>query len=312
MIASGANVLIQHAETAKRIVGKAFKNMSIDDALEKISITKDFSGDAGKMDFTHRKAGKTDIYFVRNRTNQSIAEDCAFRITNAKAEFWDPVTALRYTISDAKSMGNKTTIKLKLPPYGSCFILFNASSNKLPLYNTSIDALASEIKGPWTLSFPPKWGAPASVVLNKLISWTDHENEGVNYFSGTASYTNSFNISKETLQTHGNIALDLGEVLDVAAVFVNGKSAGIVWTSPFSVNIQDYIHAGENHVEIKITNMWINRLTGDMNLPAGEKFCKTNQPYIMKDRSPIGDETFKVQRAGLLGPVVITSIHKRK
>ncbi len=208
-------------------------------------------------------------------------------------------------------MRSGTTIKLKLPPYGSCFILFNAGSSKLTVYNTSIDALATEIKGPWTLSFPPKWGAPASVVLNKLISWTDHENKGINYFSGTASYTNSFNISKETLQSQGNIALDLGEVLDVAEVFVNGKSAGIVWTSPFKVNIQNYLHEGENRIEVKITNMWINRLTGDMNLPAGERFCKTNQLYITKDRSPIGDETFRVQRAGLIGPVTIAVQLKR-
>ena len=74
----------------------------------------------------------------------------------------------------------------------------------------------------------------------------------------------------------------LQAVLDVAEVIVNGKSAGILWTSPFSVNIQDYIHAGQNQVEVEITNMWINRLTGDMSLPAGERFCKTNQPYVTK------------------------------
>ena len=47
--------------------------------------------------------------------------------------------------------------------------------------------------------------------------------------------------------------------------------------------------------------MWINRLTGDMDLPVEEKFCRTNRPYILKDNSEIGDETFRVQRAGLLG-----------
>jgi len=305
MIANGANVLIQHPETAKKIAGKAFKNVSIDDALQKLSVVKDFTADFDKMDFIHRKSGKTEIYFVRNKTYKSIAEECSFRINNAKAEIWDPVTTRRYAISDAKTTGNTTNIKLQLPPYGSCFILFNAGNSKLPPYNTSFDAPATEIKGPWTLSFPPNWGAPASVVLDKLISWTDHENKGINYFSGTATYTNSFYISKNTLQANTNIALDLGEVLDVAEVFVNGKSAGVVWTSPFRVNIQDYIRAGENQLEIKITNMWINRLTGDMNSPAGERFCKTNQPYITKDRSPIGEETFKVQPAGLLGPVTL-------
>src|SRR5207253_10838373 len=44
----------------------------------------------------------------------------------------------------------------------------------------------SEIAGPWGLSFPPHWGAPPSVTLDKLISWTDHSDPGVRYFSGTA------------------------------------------------------------------------------------------------------------------------------
>lgn len=305
MIADGANVLIQNPEIAKKIDGDVYKNMSIDDALESLSIAKDFTGEAEKLDFIHRKTGKADIYFVRNKTNQPISEDCEFRIINWKPEFWDPVTAQQYIISDAKSIDDKTKVNLQLPPYGSCFIIFNPQSRQLSEYNRTPDGLSTEIKGPWTLSFPEKWGAPASVELNELISWTDHENQGINYFSGTASYTNSFYISKESLHTNRNIAIDLGEVLDVAEVFVNGKSAGILWTSPFRLNIQNYVKQGENHLEIKITNMWINRLTGDINLPTEEKFCKTNHPYMTKDRSQIGDETYRLQRAGLLGPVTI-------
>lgn len=308
MIAAGAKVLIQNSEIAQNISGDAFKNMTIDDALDQLSLAKDFTADANKLDFIHRIIGKVDMYFVCNKTGMPITEECEFRVNSGQPEFWDPVTALQYKITDAQIINDKTKVNLRLPPYGSCFILFNSENRQLPEYNKSIDALTTEIKGPWILSFPENWGAPASVVLNKLISWTDHENQGINYFSGTASYSNNLNISKESLQTHGNIVLDLGEVLDVAEVFVNGKSAGILWTSPFRLNIQDYVRIGENHLEVKITNMWINRLTGDMNLPVEQKFCKTNQPYIMKERSQIGDETYRVQRAGLLGPVTLSEI----
>ncbi len=126
------------------------------------------------------------------------------------------------------------------------------------------------------------------------------------YFSGTASYINRFIISKQSLQDHINFALDLGEVPDVAEVLVNGKSTGILGTSPFRLNIQDYLYEGENHLEIKITNMWINRLTGDMNLPDTEKFCKTNQPYIIKDlvSNGIGEETLKCREQGLWDPLI--------
>ena len=92
---------------------------------------------------------------------------------------------------------------------------------------------------------------------------------------------------------------------DVAEVFVNDKRVAVLWTKPFKLEIQEFVKAGENKIEIKITNMWINRLTGDMALPVEEKFCKTNHPYITKAVEGIGDETYRVQRAGLIGPVTI-------
>jgi hypothetical protein len=57
-------------------------------------------------------------------------------------------------------------------------------------------------------------------------------------------------------------------------------------------------------LRIEITNMWVNRLTGDMELPLEERFTKTNQPFIVKDNwAGGGDETYHLQKAGLLGPV---------
>lgn len=305
MIAEGANVLVQHPDIIKNKAGNLLLNMSIDDALLKLSIPKDFSADATKLDFIHRKIGKADLYFIRNKTDQAIAEACEFRVANGQPEYWDPVTAVQYTMKDAQMIKGKTKVKLQLAAYESCFILFNPESRQLPAYVNPMDDPKAEIKSPWTLSFPEKWGAPASVTLNKLISWTDHADDGINYFSGTASYTNSFSISKEAISGKKAITLNLGEVLDVAEVFVNGKSAGILWTSPFRLNIQDHVKPGNNQLEVKITNLWINRLAGDMLLPPEKRFCKTNQPYVLKDRSAWGDETFRAQRAGLLGPVTI-------
>ena len=310
LIANGANVLIQHPAIAKLITGNAFKNISIDEALARLSVAKDFTADPAKLDFIHRTSGKTEIYFVRNKTGQAIAETCEFRIENGKPEFWDPVSVKQYILSAVKGNG-KTSTKLQLPPYGSCFVVFNAAeSRQLANFNSSRDSKIAEVKGPWTLFFPEKWGAPASVELNDLISWTDHTNEGIKYFSGTASYKNSFYIPKLSQDRKKRISLDLGEVLDVAEVFVNGKSAGIVWTKPFRIDIQDLVKQGKNDLEISITNMWINRLTGDMHLPADKRFCKTNQPFITKDRSQIDDDYKKsflmIQPSGLIGPVYLT------
>jgi hypothetical protein len=137
------------------------------------------------------------------------------------------------------------------------------------------------------------------------MSWSDHELDGIRYFSGTATYENSFVVSPETLRGDAVMWLDLGEVLDVAEVFVNGVSTGVLWTRPFKVDIHDHVKEGVNTLEIRITNMWINRLTGDLGLPPEQRFCKTNRPPESRYYSEIGDETYRVQRAGLIGPVIL-------
>lgn len=305
MIAAGANVLIQNPKIARSINGDILQNMTIDDALTKLSIAQDFIRDEHKLDFIHRKMGDVDMYFVTNKTDQPINKTCEFRMTNKSVEFWDPVTAQQFNITKTKSTNDKTAINLQLPPYGSCFIVFSEEIRTLPEYNKSAKTQSVEIKRPWTLCFPENWGAPPTVELKNLISWTDHSDPGINYFSGTASYSNSFNITKETIDKGKSINLDLGEVYDVAEVFVNDKRVGVLWTKPFKLEIQEFIKEGVNKIEIEITNMWINRLTGDMGLPVDEKFTKTNVPYITKPNSELGDETFRVQASGLLGPVMI-------
>jgi alpha-L-rhamnosidase len=308
LMAEGARVLVQQPLIAEKIGNKALKGISIDEALARWSIIKDLDADGTKFDFIHRKDGKTDIYFIRNRTDQTIIEDCVFRSFNVNVECWDPVTAKNYSISDVKRKGDQTGIKIQLPPYGSCFIVFSSEARALPEYIVSSGSVLTEINTPWTLSFPEKWGAPASVKLDTLISWIDHTDQGIKYFSGTATYTNRFQLSASMLKANRSIWLDLGDVLDLAEVFVNGKPAGVLWTKPFRLDIRSHVKAGENLLEVKVTNMWINRLTGDMDLPVSERYCRTNQPYVTKDRSPWGDETFRVQRSGLLGPVTLRTV----
>ncbi len=115
MIAAGANVLIQNPEVARSINGDILQNMTVDDALTKLSIAKDFTPDEHKLDFIHRKIGDVDMYFVTNKTDHPIRETCEFRMTNKCVEFWDPVTAQQFNIANTKSTNDKTAINLRLP-----------------------------------------------------------------------------------------------------------------------------------------------------------------------------------------------------
>lgn len=152
------------------------------------------------------------------------------------------------------------------------------------------------LEGPWELHFPAGWGAPDKVTLDSLISWSRDPDPGVKHFSGTATYRKKFEVPSNMLQPGREIILDLGRVRDFAEVRVNGQKCGyVLWKPPFRVNITGAVRAGPNALEIKVTNLWPNRLIGDAALPEKERLTWVNwNPY--KPDSPLLE-------SGLLGPV---------
>ena len=177
-----------------------------------------------------------------------------------------------------------------------------------------------EVTGGWNLSFPPNWGAPPAVALGKLISWTDHSNAGVRYFSGTATYGKEIEISADRLTAGRELWLDLGAVKNFAEVSLNGQNLGVLWKPPFRINVTAAAKPGVNHLLVKVTNLWPNRLIGDEQLPPD---CEWNGPAIKAwpkwllagKPSPTGRLTFTTWHhwtkdspllvSGLLGPVTL-------
>ena len=118
----------------------------------------------------------------------------------------------------------------------------------------------------WTVKFPDGWGAPTSTIFDSLISWPDHPDEGIRYFSGTATYQYNLMIPSGFLHHDQAYFLDLGEILDIAEVWLNQKRVGIVWKPPFRIDVSQFLQEGTNFLEIKITNRWVNRLIGDEHI----------------------------------------------
>ena len=186
--------------------------------------------------------------------------------------------------------------------------------------NASGVPVPQEISGPWMLNFPPNWGAPPSVTLDKLISWTDHPDKGVKYFSGTARYEKEIEIPAERLQAGRELWLDLGLVKNFAEVSLNGNDLGILWKPPFRVNLTAAAKPGVNKLVVKVTNLWPNRLIGDEQLPPdvkwdGLKLAEWPQWLLEGKPSPTGRLTFTTWHhwtkdmqpleSGLLGPVML-------
>ena len=155
-----------------------------------------------------------------------------------------------------------------------------------------------EISGPWKVGFDPEWGAPAEADFLELISWTEHPIQGVRDYSGAGNYTKKLKISPADLDPDRQLFLDLGDVREIAEVFVNGESAGIVWKPPFRVDISDHVKVGSNDLRVEVMNLWINRLVADGKLPEEERLTQTN--------IRVGQD-WEAQPAGLLGPVRLIS-----
>jgi hypothetical protein len=116
---------------------------------------------------------------------------------------------------------------------------------------------------PWTVDFVPGWGAPERIELPQLLDWTRHSDPGVRYYSGTATYRTVLKLPAEFVAKSDRVELDLGEVCVLAEIILNGQTLGVVWCNPFRVDITKAAQAGDNTLEIRVTNLWPNRIIGD-------------------------------------------------
>jgi hypothetical protein len=187
------------------------------------------------------------------------------------------------------------------------------------------------VTGTWDLHFPPNSGAPEYVKLEHLISWTEHPDSGVKYFSGTATYTMTLKIPDDFFGPNRRMLLDLGAVQVIAELKVNGHGLGILWKPPFVADISEAAKAGDNSLEIRVVNLWPNRLIGDEQLPddcqwlppsalGGQAIAEWPEWLLAGKPSPAGRLTFTTWKhwtrnsplldSGLLGPVTLRAAER--
>jgi len=181
-----------------------------------------------------------------------------------------------------------------------------------------------DLAGPWAVSFPEGRGAPARATFEQLISWPEHPDSGIKYFSGTAVYRQSLTIPAENLGAGRRLELDLGRVQVIAEVWLNGQALGVLWKAPFRVDVTGVAKAGANELEVRVTNLWPNRLIGDEQLPEDVEWngitLKGWPAWMVKGETrPVPQRvtftTWKhwhkdspLQPSGLLGPVVLRTL----
>jgi hypothetical protein len=293
--------------------GKIIWGKTLRDILTQRGIGPDFAAYSPRsdiqypLDYIHRRTPEADIYFVSNKQNRWEEVACVFRVADRVPQLWMPDTGQIRACRFERDGEDNTRVALRLAPYGSVFVVFHETVEKLPMVQeVPASQNGQAIDGPWEVRFAPGWGAPASKVFAELISWTESADEGVKYFSGIASYHNEFDVAADRLTSDKRIVLDLGEVRFVAEVYVNGQSQGILWKPPYQVEITDAVRIGTNELVVEVANTWSNRLVGDARSPEGPKFCRTNIDKSLTWEVPWKDTP--LLDSGLLGPVRLIEI----
>jgi hypothetical protein len=279
--------------------GQVFAGQSAPAVLKALEVAPDFEYTKPQSDtsvaFTHRKISDGDIYFVHNRKKRAENVEATFRVAGKAPELWHAETG-EIEPAAYKVANGRTTVSLKLDAADAVFVVFrkagSAQGRTLPQVT---ETPVRTIDGSWTVAFQPNRGAPASITLDKLSAWNDSSDPGVKYFSGTATYTKTIEAPAEWFATGAKMLLHLGSVKNIAEVTVNGKSVGVLWTPPFRADVTGALKPGANTVEIKVTNLWANRLIGDLQPNATKKYAWTSLNVLRAD-SPL-------LPSGLLGPV---------
>ena len=271
------------------------------DILQQQGIGPDFSysspGKPADLDYIHRRTLDADIYFVSNTQMEEAEADCTFRVPPRLPKLWYPDTGDIKPCTDYARVAGGMKLKLRLAPAGSVFVVFSGPAPEaaaLPVAKEDGKPCETyEITGPWEVRFPPNLGAPPSRIFDELVSWTTVPDDGIKYFSGTATYGKEFEVPASMLADGRRLELDLGQLRNVADVTLNGKPLGILWKPPYACDVTGLIRSGKNELKIEITNLWANRLVGDAKLPKEKRVTRVTQ------KVPIGGP----HDSGLFGPV---------
>ncbi|MCE8939240.1 hypothetical protein K0G28_02950 [Bacteroides faecis] len=292
-----ASELWAHSSYGK---GKVFsEKYSLADVFAAVALSPDCKiSDGAPISFIHRTTDEGDIYFLSNQSNDFTSFKATFRVSGKQPELWNPLTNEIRILPEYTEANSSITIPLQLESCESTFIIFrNAEEKTVTGKNYPQPYVLTTIHTPWKVKFEERRQGPKeSVVFNTLTDWITSEDPRIKYYSGTADYTNTFTIKEIPSQP---TYINLGKVVAMAKVYLNGKYVGGAWTYPYRLNITDYLQKGENTVKIEVVNNWVNRLIGDLKLPAEQRSTWTMV-------NPWRDDS-QLQSSGLFGPVRIES-----
>lgn len=283
--------------------GRVIRSSDIETNLSKIGVAPDVDFGAGSPEvlFVHRRLVDGDLYFIVNRSKRAIKTDVRFRVSGKAPDFLNAVDG-QSTPAPFRSDGEVTVVPMDLPAQSSINVLFRKRATTAVRSVAAIRTrVMADLSTDWNVSFQADRGAPAAAQLKRLSSLSENANSGIRYFSGEATYSRHFNMPKGHKRGIP-VWLDLGSVGDMAEVRVNGKIIGTVWQKPFRLNVEPALRRGQNRLEVRVANLWVNRLIGDAQPGSGKVTFVTIPTFA--PNAPL-------RASGLIGPVLLLEENPR-
>jgi len=299
--------------------GRVFAMTDFGPALEAIQLKPDFTYVKPRADshvmFIHRHLDDGDAYFLSNRIDRSEVITGSFRVKGRAPQLWDPDTGLTQEAS-FRIVGDRTEVTVPLDRFGSRFVVFRAPATRdervEPTYQWR--TLAT-LAGSWPVAFQSGRGAPATATFAKLLDFREVTDPGIRYFSGIATYSHELSIDGRSPTGGSHLWLDLGEVHDLAEVWINGHLAGTAWKPPYRVDISALAEPGRNRLEIRVVNLWVNRLIGDVQPGISSRITFTQADGKVSPNITASEEAIQLRMpyppdaplrpSGLIGPVSV-------
>jgi hypothetical protein len=198
-------------------------------------------------------------------------------------ELWDAETGLIQRKVKYSKTANGLSIDFIMDPLASRFVVFRNKSNGADDaalnhdlqfgFNNNLKKRTGKnethnISYNWNVKFNPAMGGPEAYPLDSLVSWSEIANDGIKYYSGSATYERDFLLAPEVLVKGTKAYVLFNDIQEMARVSVNGNDCGIVWTPPYTINITPYLKAGHNKMSVQVINAWNNRIVGDIKNPS--------------------------------------------
>ncbi len=90
--------------------------------------------------------------------------------------------------------------------------------------------------------------------IGEIGDWS--QNSALECYSGGVLYGKNISMTKE--QVSSIVMLDLGKVVATAGIWINGKKAGVLVSPPWKLDISEFVHEGDNRIEIRVFNTLAN------------------------------------------------------